>query len=83
MKTGAMLEEILGTLLANDDLVLSDDTVLETMPGWDSLVQVNLMFAIEEQFGVRFAGNQISDFSTAGELERFIQKNAEARLAQS
>jgi acyl carrier protein len=70
------LESILRTLLRNDDFVLRDDIVPETVPGWDSLVQVNLMFALEEQCGVRFTGNQIFEFRTVGELRHFLEKNA-------
>ncbi len=70
------LEEILRTLLANDQLALSDDTIPESVPGWDSLVTVNLMFALEDQYGVRFTGNQIFEFGTVGELREFIDKNS-------
>ena len=69
------LEEILRTLLADDQLVLTDDTIPESVPGWDSLVTVNLMFALEEQCGVRFTGNQIFEFGTVGELRQYIDKN--------
>jgi len=70
------LDEILGTLLGNDQLVLTDDTTPDSVPGWDSLVTVNLMFALEEQCGLRFTGNQIFEFQTVGELRNFIDKNS-------
>jgi acyl carrier protein len=68
-----LLEETIGSLLGGADLELRDDTRLEDLPNWDSLVRVNLMFAAEQKFGLEFSGDQIFDFNTFGELVEHVQ----------
>ncbi len=55
-------------------IVVTPETTAKDVPGWDSLGQVNLMFAIEDQFGVQFAGNGLAEFPNVGALEAFLQE---------
>jgi acyl carrier protein len=72
MSVHERLQEILRELLDNDQLSLSGGTTAEEVEGWDSYVQVNLMFRIEQEFGVQFTGNQIFEFKNFGELSAFV-----------
>jgi acyl carrier protein len=47
-------------------------------PEWDSLKHVELVFLIEDQFGMRLAEQEIAELEDAREIERFLEK----RLAQ-
>ena len=38
---------------------LADDSSPETIEGWDSLKHMNLVLALEEEFGIRFSDEQI------------------------
>ena len=40
--------------------------------GWDSVTHINLMFGIEQAFGVRFKGNELADMKNIGELKHFL-----------
>lgn len=40
--------------------------------GWDSVAHINLMFGIEQAFGVRFKGNELADMKNIGELKQFL-----------
>jgi len=46
--------------------------MLDQIPGWDSMVQINLMFVLEQQMGVCFSGSEIFEFETFGQLKRFV-----------
>ncbi|MEW5929174.1 MAG: acyl carrier protein [Gemmatimonadota bacterium] len=70
------LEEVFRTVFDDDALVLTDDVTAADVPGWDSVAHVNLMFSIEQEFGVQFAGNQFSEFRDVGELRRFLERRA-------
>lgn len=65
------LENIIRQLVGDYTLELADDSALEDLPGWDSITQINLMFAIEQQLGISFGGSEIFDFETVGQLKRF------------
>ena len=66
------LVELFRQVFNDDDLVLTDDTTARDIPGWDSVAHINLMFSIEQTFGVRFNGNELAEFKNIGELKRFI-----------
>jgi acyl carrier protein len=71
------LEEVFQMVLGDDSLELTDDTTAADVPGWDSLAHVNLMFGIEQAFGVQFVGNQFGEFTNVGELRRFLEHRAQ------
>ena len=67
------LERLFRDVFGNESIVLTDETTARDVPEWDSLGHVNLMFSIEERFGVRFRDNQLAEFANVGELERFLE----------
>ena len=73
------LERLFRDVFGNEAIVLTDETTAADVPGWDSLGHVNLMFSIEERFGVRFRDNQLAEFANVGELERFLEAHANNR----
>jgi acyl carrier protein len=69
------LERVFRDVFGEESIVLTDETTAADVPGWDSLGHINLMFSIEERFGVQFEGNQLAEFANVGELERFLEAN--------
>jgi acyl carrier protein len=67
------LERLFRDVFGNEAIVLTEETTARDVPEWDSLGHVNLMFSIEERFGVRFRDNQLAEFANVGELERFLE----------
>jgi len=70
------LERLFRDVFGNEGIVLTDGTTAADVPEWDSLGHINLMFSIEERFGIRFRGNELAEFANVGELERFLEANA-------
>ena len=68
----ARLERVFRDVFNDETLVLEPSLTAADIPGWDSLEHVNLMFGIEETFGVQFTGDQFSSFATVGDLERYL-----------
>lgn len=69
------LEEVFQNVFSDDSLSLGDATTAAEVPGWDSVAHINLMFAIEERFGVTFAGNELAEFRNIGELKQYLAQN--------
>ena len=70
------LEQLFRDVFGDDRIELTEETTARDIPQWDSLGHVNLMFAIEERFGVRFRGNELAEFANVGELKRFLEEHA-------
>lgn len=72
-----MLEERLNRILHNvlgvDPDHLSDGTTAADIEGWDSLAHVTLMFSIEQEFGIQFAGDEFATLSNVGALRALIE----------
>ena len=51
---------------------LADEMMATDIEGWDSVTHINLMFCIEQAFGVRFNGNELADMKNIGELKQFL-----------
>lgn len=67
------LEEIFQLVLGDENIRLGPETTAEDIPAWDSLTHINLMFSIEQAFGVHFSGNQFAQFKNVGELIEYLE----------
>ncbi len=62
---------ILGSLKL-DEWALTDASVATEVPGWDSLSHINIVLAVEKQFGVRFKGVEVLRLKNVGDLQRLV-----------
>ncbi len=69
MKT---LNEIFCKNFDDDSIVLSDETNANDIEDWDSLEQINLVVAIENEFQMMFDINEISQLANVGEMADLI-----------
>jgi acyl carrier protein len=75
-RTHQRLEELFQTVFNDDGLTLRDDMTAAEVPGWDSVAHINLMFSIEQAFGIQFAGNELAEFKNIGELKAYLSRKA-------
>ena len=68
------LEEVFRQVFDNDALELRDQMKAADIEGWDSVAHINLMFGIEQAFGIRFKGNELADMNNIGELKDFLAR---------
>jgi len=66
------LTRVFREVLADPGLQLRDDLTAASVPAWDSLAHVGLMFSIESEFGIVFSDREMSGFGTVGELRRAV-----------
>ena len=71
MITNELKQVILGSLNL-DDWEISDDTLAEQVPGWDSLSHVNVILAVEQHFGVHFKSREVLMLKSIGDLQRLV-----------
>jgi acyl carrier protein len=56
------------------DTMVNDSSSPETMPEWDSLKQINLVFALEDVFGVQFSEKQILEMKSVERIVRAVEE---------
>jgi acyl carrier protein len=72
------LEEVFQEVFEDERLTLTDETTAGDIPAWDSVAHINLMFSIEQAFGVQFSGNELAQFKNIGELKAFLKSKGDA-----
>lgn len=63
------LRQIVVDVLGDDDIVLDEGTTAADVPGWDSLAHINIMVAVETEYGLHFSSDELSRFRNLGELQ--------------
>lgn len=65
-------ETVFREIFDNEDLILRDDMSAKDIDGWDSLAQINLIVAIESEFGIRFKSNELASLANVGALKKAV-----------
>ena len=55
-----------------EDITVDEGTTAEDIDGWDSLEHINLMAAVESEFGIKFSMGQIVTMKNVGEMADII-----------
>ncbi len=72
------MNEIFRTVFDDEDITLHDETNAEDIDDWDSLEQINLIVAIENEFGMMFDMSEVADLANVGEMvDLILSKDAE------
>ncbi|MBS0457418.1 MAG: acyl carrier protein [Proteobacteria bacterium] len=66
------LRAIVAATLELDPSQVTAQTSVENQPKWDSLRHMNLIFAIEDGFDVRFADEQLPQLTSVAAFERAL-----------
>lgn len=60
-----------------DDYEFQDDTKATDVPGWDSLNHINVILAVEKEFGIRFKNVEILKLKNIGELQSLVNSKTQ------
>ena len=68
------LTPIFRDLFDDESLVLTPELTAAEVPEWDSFNHINLVVAIESQFGVKFQTAELESLQSVGQLVNLLQK---------
>jgi acyl carrier protein len=68
----------IASILDQPNLVVTMRTTAEDIEGWDSFNHVNIVVAIESEFGIKFNAAEVEQLRAVGEFVNLIEK----KLAQ-
>ena len=66
------MNEIFKRVFDDETIELEDDTNADDIEDWDSLEQINLIVAIENEFGMMFDMNEVANLANVGEMVDLI-----------
>ena len=58
------LKEVMAAVLEVDESELGDDASVDTISTWDSLHHMNLVLALEDEFGIRFPDEEVANLTS-------------------
>ncbi len=60
--------------LDNDLLTLTETTTAKDVEGWDSIIHVLIVVAVEKKFRVKFTAGEIQQLKNVGDLAALIRR---------
>ena len=66
------LNEVFRDVFDDPSITVDDSTTSDDVDGWDSLEHINLVAAIEQEFGVKFNMGQVVSMKNVGEMVDII-----------
>ena len=68
------LQPIFQDIFDDDDLLITAESSADSVEGWDSLAHIVLIFAIEEEFEIKFALGELEAMQNVGDMVELMQK---------
>ena len=66
------MNEVFRDVFEDDDITVTDETTADDIDDWDSLEHINLINAMETEFGVKFSMGEIVSLKNVGEMADLI-----------
>lgn len=62
------LQDVFHDVFDDDEIVVTETTTSEDIEDWDSFEHINLVAAVEKEFGIKFTMAQVVDMKNVGEM---------------
>lgn len=76
------IQDVFRDVFDDEKMRISETTTARDVAGWDSLTNINLIFAIEREFKVKFALGEIQELKNVGEMAALIEKKRQVAVAR-
>ncbi len=68
------LTEVFRDVFDDSSIVITDKTTSADIEDWDSIEHINLIGAVEDEFGLRFKMKEVSGMKNVGEMIDIISE---------
>jgi acyl carrier protein len=69
----AGMQQVFREVFSDPELLVRPETTASDVAGWDSFAHINLVIALEEQFGITFTTAEIAGMRCVGDLVKVLQ----------
>lgn len=66
------LNEVFRDVFDDESITVTDATTADDIEDWDSLEHINLLAAVEQEFGMKFNMGQVVSMKNVGEMADII-----------
>ena len=67
------LNNVFRDIFDDDSIVVTAETTSNDIEDWDSLEHINLVVAVEQEFGMKFNMNEVTTMKNVGEMVEIIK----------
>ena len=68
----ATLNEVFQDVFDDESITVNEETTADDIEDWDSLEHINLIAAVEQEFGMKFTMGQVVTMKNVGEMADII-----------
>lgn len=68
------LNDVFRDVFGDDSITVCDATTSDDIEDWDSIEHINLIGAVEDEFGLRFKMREVSGMKNVGEMIDIISE---------
>ena len=69
-----LLKQVMGSVLSVDPATIGPDSSNDTIKSWDSLKHMNLVLALEEEFGVSIPDEEAANITSYALIKLVIEE---------
>ncbi len=66
------LNKVFRDIFDDEEIIVKPETTANDIEDWDSLEHINLIVAIEQEFGMKFNMNEVTTMKNVGEMVDII-----------
>ncbi len=66
------LNKVFRDIFDDDSIVVTAETTANDIEDWDSLEHINLVVAVEQEFGIKFSMKEVTGMKNVGEMVDII-----------
>jgi acyl carrier protein len=70
------LTEVLRATFGDEALVIEPHMTADDVAGWDSVTHITLIYAIEDEFGMKFSSRDLEQLTCIGDIVAVVQRRA-------
>lgn len=70
------LNNVFQDVFDDEDITVTAETTADDIEDWDSLEHINLIAAVEQEFGIKFTMGQVVSMKNVGEMVSIIENSA-------
>ncbi len=68
------MTEVFRTTFGDETLVLAPQMTADDIAAWDSVTHITLIYALEDEFGVKFSTRDIEGFTCVGDMIACVER---------
>ena len=70
-----IIQAVFRDVLSNKNIIISRNSTPEDIEGWDSLVNINIVVALEEHFNIKFSLDEITNINSVEDIVKMIESH--------